>query len=87
MTDKLTEARALETVLAMVANMMRILILVGGSMAFGQTFAVGRGEEYTSNFHLLSGFAVFAIALAGLQIAMLALNRFFGEEEQLKLTQ
>jgi exosortase len=78
---------ALSVPLAMVANMMRILILVGGSMAFGQTFAVGRGEEYTSNFHLLSGFAVFAIALAGLQLAMLVLNRWFGEEEQLKFTE
>ena len=73
--------------LAMLANMVRIVILVCASMLFGQTFAVGRGEEYTSSFHLLSGFAVFAIALGALHLAARALNRLCGAEEPLKLTE
>jgi exosortase len=73
--------------LAMLANMARIVILVLASMAFGMEFAVGRGDEYTSNFHLLAGIAVFAISLGGLMLAERGLNRVFGRERPLPLIQ
>ena len=76
---------ALALPLAMLANMVRILILVLASMAFGMEFAVGRGEEYTSNFHLLTGIAVFVVALGGLMLAERGLNRAFGRERPLPL--
>lgn len=53
--------------LAVVANMVRLLILIGGSMLFGQEFAVGDQEREVSTFHFLSGIAVYLVALAGLQ--------------------
>lgn len=78
---------ALALPLAMLANMVRILVLVFASMAFGTEFALGRGEEYTSNFHLLTGIAVFIIALGGLMLAERGLNRACGTEEPLPLIQ
>jgi exosortase len=53
--------------LAVVANMARLLILIAGSMLFGQEFAVGDQEREVSTFHFLSGIAVYLVALAGLQ--------------------
>jgi exosortase len=73
--------------LAVTANMVRILILVFGSMIFGQNFAVGRGEEYTSNFHLIAGIFVFIVGLGGLLVAETLLNKWFGKEKPLKLMQ
>lgn len=69
--------------LAVLANMVRILVLVGGSIVFGQEFAVGRGEEYTSNFHLVAGVAVFVIATGGLRLVESILNRLCGRESPL----
>lgn len=71
---------ALSVPLAILANMVRILLLIGGSVAFGMEFAVGRGEEYTSNFHLIAGVIVFVVALGGLLLAERALNKLFGRE-------
>lgn len=71
--------------LAILSNMVRILVLVFGSMAFGQTFAVGKGEHYTSNFHLLAGVAVYLVALVGLIASEKVINRLFGREKPLKL--
>ncbi len=76
---------ALSIPLAVLANMVRILILVFGSMAFGQTFAVGKGEEYTSNFHLLAGIFVFIIALGGLLLGERFLNKTCGRERPLPI--
>jgi len=53
--------------LAVVANMARLLILIAGSMLFGQDFAVGDQDREVSTFHFLSGIAVYLVALAGLQ--------------------
>ena len=53
--------------LALLANMVRIFILLGGSMLFGQSFAVGDEEREVSTFHFLAGIAVFIVALAGMQ--------------------
>jgi len=51
--------------LAILANMARLLLLVAGTMAFGQEFAVGDQDE-VSTFHFLSGIVVYLVALAGL---------------------
>ncbi|MCA1962450.1 MAG: exosortase [Prosthecobacter sp.] len=53
--------------LAILANMARLLILIAGSMLFGQEFAVGDQEKEVSTFHFLSGIVVYLVALAGLQ--------------------
>jgi exosortase len=73
--------------LAMLSNMARILVLVFGSMVFGQTFAVGKGDHYASNFHLLAGVAVYLVALAGLVGVERGINRLFGREKPLKLVE
>jgi exosortase len=55
--------------LAVVGNVVRLLLLAYGSLWFGQDFAVGKlvdDREETSAFHLLAGFLVFAVALAGM---------------------
>ena len=55
--------------LAVVGNVVRLLLLAWGSLWFGQDFAVGRmvgDQEEASAFHMLAGFLVFAVALAGM---------------------
>jgi exosortase/archaeosortase family protein len=76
---------SLSVPLAMLANMARLFVLIGGSIAFGQNFAVGHGEHYTSNFHLIAGIVVFLVSLAGLRAAEFLLNRFCGRERPLPL--
>ncbi len=61
--------------LAVLANLVRLLILLAASAAFGQDFAVGNEEKEVSTFHFLSGIAVFFVALAGLQGASSLMNR------------
>ena len=73
--------------LAMLSTMARILVLVFGSMVFGQPFAVGKGDHYASNFHLLAGVAVYLVALAGLVGVERGINRLFGREKPLKLVE
>lgn len=60
--------------LAVLANMARLLILIGGTMLFGQEFAVGDQEKEVSTFHFVSGLAVYLVALLGLQ----GVSRFMG---------
>ncbi|WP_050029455.1 exosortase/archaeosortase family protein [Verrucomicrobium sp. BvORR034] len=55
--------------LAVAGNVFRLLMLAVGSLWFGQEFAVGRqvdGKQVDSAFHLLAGFMVFGVALAGM---------------------
>ncbi len=57
--------------LAMAGNLVRMIMLALGSMWFGTEFAVGRpssvgGDMEISTFHMISGFAVFGVALAGM---------------------
>ncbi len=61
--------------LAVLANLVRLLILLAASAAFGQDFAVGNEEKEVSTFHFLSGIAVFVVALAGLQAVSKLMNR------------
>ena len=55
--------------LAVAGNVVRLLLLVAGTMMFGSDFAVGRhiGEHQEMSFyHTFAGFAVFGVALAGM---------------------
>jgi exosortase len=55
--------------LAVAGNVVRLLLLVAGTLSFGSEFAVGRriGEhQEMSPYHMFAGFAVFGVALAGM---------------------
>ncbi len=55
--------------LAVAGNVVRLLLLVAGTRAFGSEFAVGRrmgDHQEMSPFHTFAGFAVFGVALAGM---------------------
>jgi exosortase len=62
--------------LAVIANMARIFLLIAASAVFGQDFAVGDAEKEVSTFHFVSGIVVFIVALGGLELISLLLNRF-----------
>ncbi len=68
---------AMSLPLAVVANMVRIFMLIAASAMFGQEFAVGSEEKEVSTFHFLSGIIVFIIALSGLELISHVLNRLF----------
>lgn len=63
--------------LAVVANMARIFLLLGGTVLFGQDFAVGNEEQEVSTFHFVSGIAVYLVALAGLQGVAAVMDRIW----------
>ncbi len=63
--------------LAVVANLVRLLLLLAASAAFGQDFAVGNEEKEVSTFHFLSGIAVFVVALSGLQGVSQLMNKLW----------
>jgi exosortase len=73
--------------LAVLANMMRILILVVSAILFGQDFAIGNAAIHASNYHLLTGFVVFLVAFAGLSLVEKALNRWCGKERPIPMTE
>lgn len=55
--------------LAVAGNVVRLLLLVFGTLSFGSDFAVGRnlgGHQEMSPYHMFAGFAVFGVALAGM---------------------
>lgn len=62
--------------LAILGNMVRIGMLIGGCRLFGQDFAVGNHENEMSSYHLLAGLAVFVVAFVGLQAASRQMNRW-----------
>jgi exosortase/archaeosortase family protein len=53
--------------LAVLGNMVRIGLLMGGCALFGQDFAVGNEEQEMSSYHFLAGLIVFVVAYLGLQ--------------------
>lgn len=73
--------------LAILANMFRIMILIFGTILFGQEFAVGRGEEYTSNFHILAGMFVYFVALGGMLLMEKVLHKCFGYQKPLRIVE
>jgi exosortase len=63
--------------IAIVANMVRILILILAAMIFGQRWAIGGATENEgSSFHEFTGIVVFLVALLLLQLASWVLNRW-----------
>jgi len=60
--------------IAIVANMVRILVLIFAAMIFGQHWAIGDVEKEVSAFHELTGIVVFLVALLLLQSASWLLN-------------
>ncbi|MBX7207509.1 MAG: exosortase-associated EpsI family protein [Verrucomicrobiaceae bacterium] len=56
--------------LAMLGNVVRMVLLALGSIWFGSEFAIGRNlgadHQEMSAYHTLCGYAVFAVALAGM---------------------
>ncbi len=55
--------------LAVAGNVVRLLLLVAGTLMFGSDFAVGRhigDHQEMSFYHTFAGFAVFGVALAGM---------------------
>ena len=64
--------------IAIVANMVRILILIFSAMVFGQSWAIGDAEKEVSVFHEFTGIVVFLVALLLLQFASWLLNRLWG---------
>lgn len=51
--------------LAVIGNLFRILMLTIGTLAMGSEWAIG-SEEHPSFFHMMAGYAVFAVALGGM---------------------
>lgn len=72
--------------LAVVANMVRIFLLLGGTVLFGQEFAIGTEENDVSTYHFMSGIVVYLVALAGLQLISRGMNRVLGEDRPLPVT-
>ncbi|MBK8094084.1 MAG: exosortase/archaeosortase family protein [Verrucomicrobiaceae bacterium] len=68
--------------LAIIANMVRILILLGTSTFMGQEFAIGSAEQEVSTFHFLTGIVTFLVALAGLQSISWLMDRFWSRKPQ-----
>jgi exosortase len=53
--------------LAVLGNLVRILMLTLGTVAFGSEFALGKNPlEHPSWFHMLAGYLVFMVALIGM---------------------
>lgn len=60
--------------LAILGNLFRILLLTVGTLVFGTEFAIGRGIEEPSAYHMFAGFFVFAVAIGGMLVIGWALN-------------
>lgn len=62
--------------LAILGNMVRLFLLIGGSALMGQAVAVGNEETEVTTFHFLAGVAVFVVAVAGMQGISALMNRW-----------
>lgn len=51
--------------LAILGNFVRILLLTFGILVWGSDFAIG-SHDHPSQYHMLAGFAVFAVAIMGM---------------------
>ena len=59
---------------AIAGNFVRMLILYGGSRAWGTEFAIGKDHNDMSGYHLFAGLMVFVVALVLLSILVELLN-------------
>lgn len=50
-------------VFAVLGNMVRMMLLYGGTLLFGKEFAIGKGEHDPSAYHIGAGLVVFVVAL------------------------
>ena len=65
--------------LAVLGNLVRILMLTLGTVVFGSEFALGKNPlEHPSWFHMLAGYLVFIVALAGMMGIASLLGRLPG---------
>jgi exosortase len=65
--------------LAVLGNLVRILMLTLGTVTFGSEFALGKNPlEHPSWFHMLAGYLVFMVALAGMMGIASLLGRLPG---------
>ena len=63
--------------LAIAGNMARIFLLIGGTALFGQPFAVGDEKNEMSTYHFFSGIIVFIVAVAGLRLISVVMDRYW----------
>jgi exosortase len=59
---------------AIAGNFVRMLLLYGGSRAWGTAFAIGKDEHHMSRYHMFAGLMVFVVALILLSILVEFLN-------------
>ncbi|MCS7009180.1 MAG: exosortase/archaeosortase family protein, partial [Chthoniobacterales bacterium] len=60
--------------LAIAGNLFRILLLTVGTLVFGTEFAIGKGIDEPSAYHMIAGFFVFMVAIGGMLIIGWAMN-------------
>lgn len=63
--------------LAILGNMVRLFLLIGGSALFGQAFAVGSKGTEVSTFHFFAGVAVFVVEVVGMQGISALMDRWW----------
>jgi exosortase len=61
--------------MAVMGNFVRMIMLYIGVLTLGAETAIGKGEHDPSTFHLLAGFAVFAVSLFGMTLLVQGLRR------------
>ncbi|NNC89166.1 MAG: exosortase/archaeosortase family protein, partial [Akkermansiaceae bacterium] len=54
--------------LAVLGNFVRMMLLYAGTLWFGSEFAIGKGEDDPSAYHIGAGLVVFVVALAGMMV-------------------
>ena len=71
--------------LAILGNMVRLFLLIGGSAVLGQARAVGNEETEVTTFHFLAGVAVFIVAVAGMQAISALMDRWLPKVKRAKV--
>ncbi len=68
--------------LAVLGNVIRILILVYGSIWFGSDFAIGKSEHDPSAFHIGSGLVIFVFVFIGLMALSKVFQKYIDKPEE-----
>ncbi|MCB1098068.1 MAG: exosortase/archaeosortase family protein [Verrucomicrobiae bacterium] len=61
--------------MAIMGNFVRMVLLYFGVLSLGPEMAIGKGEHDPSTYHLMAGFAVFAVSLAGMTLLVQFMKR------------